>query len=351
MGDSITIAVGIDIGGEIKFSYRGRKLAIPNVIGNSSPVGWGELTMDKRWENNLIVLDEGQEYYIGELARTQSEIKKYILDQGNLNRIEDIFMLIKAVLPILVEEENEDIILGIGTPISTSLEKMKELSLKLKGEYDVKIINDATKETIERKIKIKQVLVLPESYGSYYHIVSSSGIEEVVDAVVITLDLLTEILTIYEGKLMRNASRNLSNASLFVLSNKIALALQQKTGTIINPHSILENIRGNKNKLLLSGKTYDIGKIKEHYMRQISQEIVDNLISALGALPLEAEIEYYIITGEAVELFWTEIELLILEKNVIDPLELDRIVKVKDPIFSNAIGFESLAKKKLEVGE
>ena len=86
-------------------------------------------------------------------------------------------------------------------------------------------------------------------------------------------------------------------------------------------------------------------------MRQISQEIVDNLVSALSALPLEADIEYYIITGEAVELFWTEIELLILEKNIIDPLELDRIVKVKDPIFSNAIGFESLAKKKLEVDE
>jgi hypothetical protein len=296
-------------------------------------------------------MDNEEEYYIGELARTQSEIKNFILDQGNLNRIEDIFLLIKAVLPTLLKDQEDDVILGIGTPISTSLEKMKELSSKLKGEYKVKVINDATKEVIEKKLIIKQVLVLPESYGSYYHVVSSSDIEEVVDAVIITLDLLTEILTIYDGKLMRNASRNLTNASLFVLSNKIALALQQKTGTIINPHSILENIRGNNNQVLLSGKTFDISKIKEHYMRQISQEIVDNLVSALGALPMEADIEYYIVTGEAVELFWTEIEMLILEKNIIDPLELDRIVKVKDPIFSNAIGFESLAKKKLEVEE
>jgi hypothetical protein len=163
--------------------------------------------------------------------------------------------------------------------------------------------------------------------------------------------LLTEILTIFEGKLIRNASRNLTNASLFVLSNKIAIALQQKTGIIINPHAILENIRGNKDYVILSGKTYDIGKLKEHYMRQIAQEIVDNLVSVLNNLPLDADIEYYIITGEAMELFWTEIEMLILEHNIVDPLELDKIVKVKDPIFSNAIGFESLAKKKLEIGE
>jgi len=310
------------------------------------------LTTDKSWENNLIIVDNEEEYYIGELARTQSEIKNFILDQGSLNRIEDLFLLIKAVLSVLLKEVKDDIILGIGTPISTSIEKMKELSSQLKGEFDVKIINDATKEIIEKKLSITQVLVMPESYGSYYQVVSSfSETNTALNAVVISLDLLTEILTIFEGKLIRKASRNLTNASLFVLSNKIAIALRQKTGIIINPHAILENIRGNMEYVVLSGKTYDIGKIKEHYVRQIAKEIVDNLISVLNNLPLEAEIEYYIVTGEAVELFWTEIEMLILEHNIIDPLELDRIVKVKDPIFSNAIGFESLAKKKLEIGE
>jgi len=310
------------------------------------------LTTDKSWENNLIIVDNEEEYYIGELARTQSEIKNFILDQGSLNRIEDLFLLIKAVLSVLLKEVKDNIILGIGTPISTSIEKMKELSSQLKGEFDVKIINDATKEIIEKKLSITQVLVMPESYGSYYQVVSSfSETNTALNAVVISLDLLTEILTIFEGKLIRKASRNLTNASLFVLSNKIAIALRQKTGIIINPHAILENIRGNMEYVVLSGKTYDIGKIKEHYVRQIAKEIVDNLISVLNNLPLEAEIEYYIVTGEAVELFWTEIEMLILEHNIIDPLELDRIVKVKDPIFSNAIGFESLAKKKLEIGE
>jgi len=322
------------------------------VIGSSNPVGWGELTADKSWENNLIVLENKEETYIGELARTQSEIKNFILDQGSLSKIDEIFLLIKAVLSIvLLENEEDEIILGIGAPISTSVEQMKELSSKLKGEFDVKIKNDATKEIIEKKLVIQQVLVMPESYGSYYDVASKSEDGTVIDAMVISLDLLTEILTIYGGKLIRNASRNLTNASLFVLSSKIAQALQQKIGIIINPHSILENIRGNKNAVVFSGKTYDITNIKEHYVRQISHEIVDNIISLLNSMPLEAEIEYYIITGEAVELFWTEIELLILEQNLIDDFDMNRIIKVKDPIFSNAIGFEAMVKKRIEAGD
>jgi len=44
--------------------------------------------------------------------------------------------LIKAVLPILLQDIDDEIILGIGTPISTSLEKMKELSAQLKGRIE-----------------------------------------------------------------------------------------------------------------------------------------------------------------------------------------------------------------------
>ncbi|MHA1291739.1 MAG: hypothetical protein ACTSQJ_03610 [Promethearchaeota archaeon] len=347
----ITLAIGIDIGGEIKFSCGDIKMAIPNVIGSSDPIGFGELTADKSWQNNLILNDGGNEYYIGELARTQSEIKRFILDQGTLTKIDDIFLLIKAVLPLISKNDNEEIILGIGVPISTNIEKMKELSGKLKGEFKVKIKNEATGEEIERTLNLSQVLIMPESYGTYYDVVSSSEEEIAIDAVLISLDLLTEILTVYEGKLIRNASRNLTNASLFVLANKVALALQQQTGFIVNPHSILENIRSNKDIVQLSGKTYNIGKIKEHYLRQISSEIVDNLISILNNLPLEAKIEYYILTGEALELFWTEIEMLILENNLLDDFNLERIIKVKDPIFSNAIGFEKMIKKKLTSGD
>ena len=99
---------------------------------------------------------------------------------------------------------------------------------------------------------------------------------------------------------------------------------------------------------MISGKTYDIGKIKEHYIRQISSEIVENLLEILKFLPMEATMEYYILSGEALDLFWTEIQMLILENELIEDFDVDKIIIVKNPAFANAIGFEKMVNKNIE---
>ena len=74
---------------------------------------------------------------------------------------------------------------------------------------------------------------------------------------------------------------------------------------------------------------------------------MDNLIEVLKLLPLEDSIEYYILTGEALGLFWNEIEMLILENQIIKNFDSDRVIKVRDPNFSNAKGFEAMIRRKL----
>jgi hypothetical protein len=260
--------------------------------------------------------------------------------------------MIKAALPLISKKEEEnEIVLGIGVPIATSKETMKELSSKLKGEIKVKIRNEATQDIIERIFNITQIYIMPESYGTYYDILTSIGEDLVIDAIVISLDLHTEIITIYDGNLIRKASRNIADASLSSLTNKIALALQEDTGAIVNPHSILESIRNNENQVIISGRIASISKVKEFYVRQISAEIVENVIEILKLLPLDKNIEYYILTGEACDLFWNEIEMLIIENQLIEDFDIDRVVKVPDPIFSNAKGFEAMVKRKLTLSE
>ena len=189
---------------------------------------------------------------------------------------------------------------------------------------------------------------MPESYGTYYKVGSSFKEKTAIDAIVISLDLITEIMTIYNGNLMRNSSRNLIDASCFALLNKIATSLQQQTNNIVHPTSILQNIRENQNNIVIAGKTYDISQVKNHFIRLISAEILDNLMDVINNLPLDAKIDYYIITGDWMSLFWTEIEIAILEKNLIGDFNFDRIIKVKEPAFANAIGFELMIKEKLK---
>ncbi|MFX0140316.1 MAG: hypothetical protein ACFFDN_42140 [Candidatus Hodarchaeota archaeon] len=341
---SITIPIGIDIGGNIKISCGEEKFSIPSIIGNPNP-GWIGISAKKDLKDNLILFEEGQSFYIGELARLQSEIKSLIVEKGKVEKLNDVFRLIKGVLALSSIKDGDQIVIATGVPISTSLDLMKQISSSLKGTFNIHVRNEATSEEKKFKIEILKTLVMPEAYGSYYQIISKSQSQEASDAIVVSLDYLTEILTFYKGKPMRLASGNLMDASLSVLANKIALVLQKATNQIVSPFDLLPNLQQNRNQVNVAGKIYDITESKEYFIREIGRIIVDQLKILLTHLPYDAKIEHYIITGEGTNIFWKEIELNILEENIIEDIE--KIIIPKDPTFMNVEGFKNLASKTL----
>lgn len=267
-----------------------------------------------------------------------------IVEKGKIENIDDVSRLIRAALALFVQN-GEQVVLATGVPISTSIDLMKEISSKLKGKYDVHVKNDATSEEKKINLEILKTLVLPEAYGSYYQVISGSQEQIAADAMVISLDYLTEILTIYQGKPMRLASGNLMDASLSVLANKIAASLQQATNQIISPFDLLPNIQQNRDKINVAGKIYDVSESKEFFIRKMGKHISDQIKFLISKLPPDAEIEYFIITGEGASIFWKEIELNLLEEGIIE--ELDKVIIPEDPILTNVKGFENLARKKL----
>ncbi|MHA1300828.1 MAG: hypothetical protein ACTSO9_15530 [Candidatus Helarchaeota archaeon] len=337
----MVIPIGIDIGGNVKVSCGEYSLYIPSIIGSPNP-GWSGISQDKEWEKNLILVEENESFYIGELARLQSEIKRLIIEKGKVENLDDVTRIIKAVLAVFLQD-GEQIVLATGVPISTSTDLMKQISSQLKGTYNIQIQNDATSEKKRLKLEIHKTLVLPEAYGSYYQTVLNSPNQISFDAIVVSLDYFTEILTIYKGKPMRLASGNMMDASLSILANEIALSLQKTTNHIVSPFDILPNIQQNKNKITVLGKIYDISELKEFFIRRLGQIISDQIKILVSKLPPDAEIEYFIITGEGTNIFWKEIELNLLEEGIID--DLDKVIIPKDPILNNVKGFENLARK------
>ncbi|MHA1378317.1 MAG: hypothetical protein ACTSRG_08035 [Candidatus Helarchaeota archaeon] len=339
----ITVPIGIDIGGNVKVAWGEQSFYIPSIIGSPNP-GWSGISPNKEWTKNLILVEDDKSFYIGELARLQSEIKRMITEKGQIEQLDDVSRIIKAVLALFVQD-GQQIVLATGVPISTSLDLMKKISLKLKGPYNIHIRNDATSEEKKIKLEIIKTLVLPEAYGSYYQIISSSETQTASDAIIISLDYFTEILTIYQGIPMRLASRNLIDASLSVLTNKIALALQKSTNRIVSSSDLLPNIQQNKNKINVAGKIYDISESKEFFIRKMGIRIADQIEILISKLPPDAEIEYFIITGEGANVFWKEIQLNLLEKGIIE--DLDKVIIPEDSILTNVRGFENLARKVL----
>ena len=148
MSKKVLRTVGIDLGtSTIKMSSdTGKKLIrIPSIIGDPNP-GWTGMTLDKSLENNLVLEEGGQNFFVGELARLQSEIKRPLASEGKMKSIKDAVIAIKAALSLFIKNDGEHILIATGVPVATSQEEMSTLSSK--PSEDEGVVSVAASEAV-----------------------------------------------------------------------------------------------------------------------------------------------------------------------------------------------------------
>jgi hypothetical protein len=315
-------------------------------VGDPNP-GWKGLGTDKTWINNLVLTDEnGQKFFVGELARLQSEIKRPLADAGKMKSLKDAIIAIKAALSNFITDDYSNLVVATGVPVASSQTEMANLSGGLKGALTINVANDATGEEKQLNVKIDQCLVMPVCYGSYYEILTSAGEKRAVDAVVVDVGAgATNILTVYEGRLMRTASGSVQE-SISTLAGRIADNLNQQTGKILKPYQMIKAIEMGRRSVMIAGEQYDISKTIDYYVATISDIIVDELSTLLNTLPPDAWIEKVVLTGGGAEIFGTIMKNVLTDENIVHSPE--EVVVPKDPIMANAIGFQRIAAARLE---
>lgn len=338
--------VGIDLGtSTIKISCGTTKILIPSIIGEPNP-GWTGMSADKALEHNLVLIEGTSEWYVGELARLQSEVRLALASEGQMKSAEDTFIAVKAALSLLMQgKTEEEFVLATGVPVATGMQVMKSLSKMLKGELKINIRNDSTSETFNLRANVLKTLVMPEPYGTYYKILKDKGEDTAVDSVIIDIGHgSTDILTMYQGRPMRTASGSLIEA-VDTLTSRMAKALQDQTGAIIKPFDLMTTIMKGRNQVMISGQYYDVQQLKVHYANQISKIIIDEVMRLISTLPPDAFVEYYIITGGGAHSFGDQIRTQIMQRKLV--AEGDKAVIPKNPVLSNAEGFELIAQSQM----
>lgn len=340
----MVIPVGCDLGtSTIKICCGEKKILIPSIIGEPNP-GWTGMSIDKTLEKNLVLIEGNTEWYVGELARLQSEVRLALASEGQMKSAEDTFIAVKAALSLLMTGEEEEFVIATGVPVATGMEVMKNLSRMMKGEFKISVRNDSTGEHLNYRAKVLQTFVMPEPYGTYYAILKEKGEESAVDAVIIDIGHgSTDILTMYQGRPMRTASGSLVEAT-DTLTSRMAKALQDKTGAIIKPFDLMSTIMRGKSQVMIGGQYYAIDELKNHYANQIAKIIIDEVMRLIATLPPDAFVEYYIVTGGGAHTFGEQIRKEIIARKLV--AEGDKAVIPKDPVLSNAAGFELIAQGK-----
>jgi len=344
-----TMAIGIDLGTSLTklVGPDGKKqVKIPSLVGDPNP-GWKGLGTDKSWINNLVLTtDAGKKYFVGELARLQSEIKRPLAADGKMKSLKDAIIAIQAALSNFVEKDYANFVIATGVPVASPQEEMTTLSSGLKGVMTINVANDASGEEKQINLKIDQCLVMPVCYGSYYEILKASGEDRAVDSIVIDIGAgATNILTVYEGRLMRTASGSV-HESITTLAGRIADNLNKQTGKILRPFELIKAIEVGRKSVMIAGEQYDISETTDYYVNTIADIIVDEVSTLLGTLPPDAWIENVILTGGGAEVFGKNMKTILTEHNIVHTP--DEVVVPKDPVMANAMGFQKIAQASIK---
>jgi cell division ATPase FtsA len=223
---------------------------------------------------------------------------------------------------------------------------METLSSGLSGDLQINVKNDATGETHSYNVTVDKCLVLPEPYGSYYQILKTSGENRAVDAIIVDIGHgSTDILTVYQGRLMRTASGSLEEA-VDTLTTRMARTLQEQTGKIIRPFDLMKTIEKNLKAVMVGGQQYDVTEVKEYYIENISDIVIDETSRLLGTLPPDAWIERVILTGGGAHVFGDTLKEMMWEKNIVKSPE--EVVIPSNPVMCNAMGFELIASSRMK---
>lgn len=352
MLDEKFLPIGIDLGtSTIKISCNKGQILnkITSIIGDPNP-GFSGLLTDKSLINNLVLQEEKRSYYVGELARLQSDVRRPIASEGKVRNTTLSLLAIKAALSIIGEEmsnkNNKNLIIATGVPIATSRDEMKKISAAVTGTHKIHIKNDATDQEKKYQVDIRRCLVLPEPFGCYYRMLVLRGESRAVDSVIIDIGHgSTDILSIYSGRMMRMASGSIVEA-VDTLTERISRALTEQANKIIRPYELMRTIETGQDTLHIGNEILDISSAKQYYIQAIARIIADEVTKLVGTLPPDAWIEEMILTGGGAHIFVDEIRKELVELQVI--AHENEISVPKDPVMANALGFEMIAEKRIE---
>jgi len=321
-----------------------KKYKMISLIGDVTE-GWTGMTTDKSWLNNLVIEHEGKEYFVGELARTQSEIKYPLVSEGRMKSAENAFIALKSSLTN-VAEDGDDFIIGVGVPVSTPMNDMKELSRLLKGTHEVKARNDATGEKKAMTVNVKKCMVIPEPYGTYYWTLKQRKVDVAIDAVLIDIGHgSTDFLAMYQGRPMRQSSGSLNEAT-DTLTNRIAKKLGDQTGKVVRSYELMKAIELGRDSVMITGETFSIKEVKNYYAEQIAKIMVDETERLIAFMPPDSFIELYVCTGGGAYIFGKYIQKALAQMKMIGKPE-DCFIP-EDPVMSNAMGFELVVRDRAE---
>lgn len=327
------VAVDVGFGRTKGLSSSGRRIDFPSAIGSFRPIRFTS-GMEERGDN-LAIDVEGQKYFVGRSALSQSEPIATIDPERTVGK--EGMILLSAALHRLVETQSENIQLVVGLPV-VHYEKLKESYQRMCRSIPLSSLISQSGEVLSRRFfSVDHVKVIPQPLGTIFDALLDSdgqladakqaeGKIGVVDIGYNTLDLAR----VDRLELVNPRSTSFSGLGLFSAYRDLSDTLYRIHGVEVPPEKLESVVR--LGSIKVRGKDEPI---IEHWQKVCCDASSRILSRILSVWPDRWELDTVILSGGGA---------LALGGQLVPQLGLSAVI-APNPSFANVSGYLKFARR------
>jgi len=268
--------VGIDIGfGFTKVTDGSKDIIFKSILGEAAEIQFQDELFPRKKQEFMHIRIDGRDYFAGELAERQSNVRLFTLDQSQFITQ---FARVLALVALGNLVNNYDMINVItGLPVGYYRQFKDALANGLLGEHKFSFVK-SNGETIEKIFTISKIRIIPQPYGSLLNLflgddgkpINSEFLKQKVGIIDIgfrTTDYVISDKLQYCERGSKTTDNGIAKA-FSVVANK----LREKSGVNIELFKLYDALV--KGSIKIRGKEYDLNNIKEQVYHQLATQIV-----------------------------------------------------------------------------
>jgi len=272
--------LGVDVGFGYTKAYNGeRSIIFKSILGDAADIQFQSGFSEGGLLENLHVTVDGRDYYVGDMAEKQSNVREFTLDQNTLLTNFAKVMALTATA-CFTGAASREISLVTGLPIRYFKQQRARYVQMLEGVHNV-TLHTREDEFQEKSLDIRRVRVLPQPFGSVFNLLMNDH-GRIVDRDVarqkfgvIDIGFRTTDYTLtdrlrYIERGSRTTDTGISKA-FALISRKIL----EQTGVSVELFRLFDPVR--KGQIRIRGKEMSLVDLREQVLRQLATAIVSDM--------------------------------------------------------------------------
>lgn len=272
--------LGVDVGFGYTKAYNGdRSIIFKSILGDATDIQFQSGFSEGGALENLHIAVDGRDYYVGDMAEKQSNVREFTLDQNTLLTNFAKVMALTAT-SCFAGATSREISLVTGLPIRYFKQQRARYVQMLEGVHHV-VLHAREEQEQEKTLDIRRVRVLPQPFGSVFNLLMNDH-GRIVDRDVarqkfgvIDIGFRTTDYTITDRLRYIERGSRTTDTGISKAFSLISRKIMEQTGVNIELFRLFDPVR--KGQIRIRGSEMSLVDLREQVLRQLATAIVSDM--------------------------------------------------------------------------